>query len=187
MNCDSPLSAIDDFVKILNILGISYCLGGSFASSLQGEYRATNDLDFLCHISLDSIDGLNELLKSEFIVDDIGIKNAVKFRKSFNIFHELSFTKIDVFTDVGIFEREQLSRAIETQIPGCFQLVKVCSPEDIILAKMRWYLLGKQTSQRQLADINGVIKIQQKLDQEYIKTWSYNLGLDVVYNLVFKE
>lgn len=74
MSADVGENAIDIAVKVataLTSVGAEYFVGGSLASSLQGEPRATNDIDFV--ISLPTIDnayldswavrlGLTELL-----------------------------------------------------------------------------------------------------------------------------
>lgn len=56
--------------------------------------------------------------------------------------------------------------------------VPVASPEDIVLAKLRWYDLGGRTSERQWSDISGVLRVQSgKLDWGYIEEWGARLGV----------
>jgi hypothetical protein len=56
--------------------------------------------------------------------------------------------------------------------------VPVASPEDIVLAKLRWYDLGGRTSERQWSDILGVLRVQRgKLDWGYIEEWGPRLGV----------
>ena len=175
---DSPLSAILDFTTILDHLGFQYLIGGSFASSVHGEYRTTNDIDFLCSIVINLLPGFFKLLKGEFIVDEIMVKESVSLKKSFNIIHEKSFTKIDVFTKVGEYQNEQLSRAREISIPGISKGVKIASAEDTILSKLLWYKMGNEVSERQWKDIQGVLKVQgDKLDFKYLQMWAENIGV----------
>jgi len=52
------------------------------------------------------------------------------------------------------------------------------SPEDIILLKLDWYKQSDCVSERQLADIQGVLTNQnQSLDFEYLKNWAKKLGV----------
>ena len=50
MSAEVGEDAIDVALKVagaLTLVGADYFLGGSLASSLQGEPRATNDIDFV--------------------------------------------------------------------------------------------------------------------------------------------
>ena len=88
--------------------------------------------------------------------------------------------KFDIFPARTAFEREQLQRA--RRLPVSFfeatLNVAVASPEDIVLAKLLWFRMGGETSERQLSDVRGVIEIQTgKLDLEYMKRWARELGI----------
>jgi len=49
------------------------------------------------------------------------------------------------------------------------QSAYVASPEDTILAKLEWFRIGGEVSDRQWRDILGVMKVQAgKLDLEYL-------------------
>jgi hypothetical protein len=56
------------------------------------------------------------------------------------------------------------------------QSVYVTSPEDTILAKLEWYRLGGEVSDRQWRDILGVIKTRvDRLDLIYLQKWAVEL------------
>ncbi len=61
---------------------VGYFLGGSLASSLQGEPRATNDIDFVVDLQPHQIESLAQALGSEFEVDVESLRDATSRRGS---------------------------------------------------------------------------------------------------------
>jgi len=58
-------NAIDIALKVagaLQAVGAEYFVGGSLASSLQGEPRATNDIDFVISLPVGRINALRDAL-----------------------------------------------------------------------------------------------------------------------------
>lgn len=50
--------------------------------------------------------------------------------------------------------------------------------EDIVLAKLDWFRLGGEVSERQWRDILGVLKTQREaLDVDYLRQWAQLLGV----------
>jgi len=48
----------------------------------------------------------------------------------------------------------------------------------VILAKLEWYRLGGETSERQWSDILGVLKVQgDALDAAYLRHWADTLAV----------
>jgi hypothetical protein len=48
--------------------------------------------------------------------------------------------------------------------------------EDTILAKLDWYRMGGEVSDRQWRDILGVLKTREgELDLDYLRTWAIDL------------
>jgi hypothetical protein len=65
MSAEVGENAIDIALKVaqaLTSVGAEYFVGGSLASSLQGEPRATNDIDFVISLPAGRIGALSELL-----------------------------------------------------------------------------------------------------------------------------
>ena len=91
--------------------GTGYFLGGSLASSLQGEPRATNDIDFVVDLRLPQLEPLVRELGEDFDIDGESLREAVVRRSSWNIFHLPSVTKVDLFLlGSGSFDVSEFSR-----------------------------------------------------------------------------
>src|SRR3954454_4790447 len=58
-------------------VGCEYFLGGSVASSLQGEPRATNDIDFIVAMPRFRVRAFAEKLGSDFDVDQDMLREAL--------------------------------------------------------------------------------------------------------------
>jgi hypothetical protein len=51
----------------------------------------------------------------------------------------------------------------------------VSTPEDVLIAKLRWYKDGGEVSDRQWSDITGIVATNPKLDLEYARLWAERL------------
>jgi hypothetical protein len=99
---------------------------------------------------------------------------------SFNIIHTASFFKVDVFIPKAReFDREQLARRISSAIAADpDSTAYAISPEDSILAKLDWYRMGGETSDRQWGDILDILKMQSgRLDMDYLHRLAASLSV----------
>ena len=64
----------------LEAIGAEYALGGSAASSLQGEPRASNDIDFAVRLEERHVAALAARLGTEFAVDEPALHDAIRTR-----------------------------------------------------------------------------------------------------------
>jgi len=174
------LDALGKVIAALEGLDIQYALGGSFASSLHGEARATRDVDLITSLAGRHAAPLVAALGPEFYADEAQITAAAMNQSSFNLVHRPTMAKVDVYvvwrTDFG---RAQLERRQPKQVGSNPALsLYVASPEDTVLAKLDWFRKGGEVSDRQWRDVLGVLKVQaEALDFAYLRDWAGRLGL----------
>jgi len=103
-----------EVVGLLEELGISYHLGGSYASSIHGIPRQTQDIDLVVDLDEASVAALLDRLPNGYYRDSESACEAVRRRASFNLVHLASGIKLDLFVaGTGPFDREELSRSRE--------------------------------------------------------------------------
>lgn len=158
--------------KILEELNIQYAVTGGYAVSVLGRPRATFDIDIvieLFELKIPSLTkALNELSQLSELDEDMA-DDACKREGEFNYIHVESGIKVDFWvTKKNPVSQLEIKRRIKKRIDG--QEVFFVSPEDLVLSKLRWYQQTQST--RQLEDIESVVKIQKKLDWEYIRKWA---------------
>jgi hypothetical protein len=168
--------------QTLDRLGIVYAIGGSFASSLHGVARATQDIDVVIDLHADQIEDFCNALAPQFYVDEGAIVEAVWRGKSFNLIHFEAGLKIDLFvaSRVPLGSDQLAHRRLEaTALLGGEPIeVSVISAEDILLAKLVWYQEGGNVSERQWNDLLNLVLVQgDRLDREYLVLQAKRLGV----------
>lgn len=169
---------------------IPYAVGGSLASSLHGVMRSTLDADILADMRLEHIPALVGALSKEFYADDEMMKDAINHRSSFNLIHYETAFKVDIFIrKLRSFDQIQLARRKRSVIAtDPEESVYVVSPEDIVLAKLEWYRMGGEVSDRQWRDILGVLKTRAgELDLGYLREWAAELKVPDLLDRALKE
>jgi len=175
-------NAIDIALKVavaLTSVGAEYFVGGSLASSLQGEPRATNDIDFVISMPAGRVNALRDALGGEFEVDTDMLRDAVLHARSANAFYLPVVTKIDFFgRGYEPFDESEFSRRSSTVVDSAGQSLFVKSAEDTVLRKLLWFREGGSVSEKQWRDIVGVLRISQKaIDSAYLDSWAIRLNL----------
>jgi hypothetical protein len=176
--------------QTLEQLGITYAVGGSLASSVHGVMRSTLDVDIVADMRLEHIQPLVAALSKDFYADDEMMRDAIEHKSSFNLVHYETAFKVDIFIRKSrAFDQMQLERRRTSVIAiDPEQSVYVTSPEDTILAKLEWYRMGSEVSDRQWRDILGVLKTRAgELDLDYMRKWAKELKVDDLLERVVKE
>ena len=176
-----PALIVSRLAGVFQELGIAYVIGGSFASSLYGIPRATQDVDIVADLQAGQIAPLARALAGELHADADAMREALLHRSSFNILHRETMFKADIFISPDdAWSRERLARARAERIetPDGPVVVHFSSPEDTLLYKLVWYRPGNEVSDRQWGDAVGLLKIQSgRLDDGYLDRWAPVLGV----------
>ncbi len=127
----------------LKTLGIPYVIGGSLASSAWGEMRQTNAADIAILLRPADVEGLISTFGGPFTISRVNVEEALasayEFRSA-QLTHMDEAFKIDLFLlRDGEYQRSELDRARLVEIgPG--SALRFAAPENIILAKLRWFV-----------------------------------------------
>lgn len=174
-----PITVTLLVIDALETLNISYFIGGSFASAIHGVARATRDADLIAEVRQVHAEPLVRLLQATFYIQAEDIRDALMHRSSFNLVHLDTSFKVDIFVmKERPFDRIQFARRIRAPITGAStRAVYFATSEDTILAKLEWYRMGNEVSDRQWNDVIGVLKLQAAIDTGYLRQWAPPLGL----------
>ena len=184
------VAALRPVADALDALGVRYYLGGSVASSAHGVARASLDADIVAELEPDHVDPLVIHLTSEYYIPIDRLRSAVAARSSCNFIHLATMFKIDVFVSKGrpfdrhAAERARLQALDETPDSSRFP---VASPEDTVLAKLEWFRLGGETSERQWWDVVGVLRVTHDADREYLRRWAASLEVADLLERAFAD
>jgi hypothetical protein len=174
-------------IQILDKAGIQYMLTGSVASSLQGEPRATHGIDMVIAVEKLNAHELVEAFPSpDFYLDEHSILEAINGQTMFNLIELQSGDKVDFWIlSNEAFDRSRFSRRYSEKIMGTE--MQVSSPEDTILAKLRWAKLCGG-SEKQFTDALRVYEVQYgKLELDYLGLWAKELDVQSLWKRIKDE
>jgi hypothetical protein len=176
--------------EILERLRVRYAIGGSFASSLHGVFRASVDADLVADLRMEHVEPFFRALGEGFYRDQNAMRRAIELRRSFNVIHLDTMFKIDVFIPKGrVFDEAQLERRAAHVIANDPERSAfVASAEDTILAKLDWYSAGGGVSEQQWRDVLGILQVQSEtLDLKYLRSMAASLQVSDLLERAFNE
>lgn len=163
-------------VDALEAQGIEYMLTGSVASSLHGQPRSTHDIDVVVSIQGSAVPGLADAFgPPRYYFDADAAREAVAQGPMFNLIDTETGSKVDFWIlTADPFDTSRFRRRCKEDLFG--RQFWVSSPEDTILAKLRWAVLSGG-SEKHFADAVRVYEVQHDtLDQTYLDQWAESLG-----------
>lgn len=184
------LTILDPLIQAFDVLGISYYIGGSLASSALGIFRATLDVDIVVNLRSQHVQLLVKMLEMTYYIDADMIREAIQQKASCNLIHLDTMYKVDLFIlkpnayAQEAFQRRRKELLDEERGVELF----LASPEDIILNKLDWFRMGGGVSERQWNDVLGVLKVQKEhLDTEYLRYWADDLGITDLLTQAYQD
>ncbi len=178
-----PQEAVTATVPVIEALvrlGARYYVGGSLASSAHGVPRSTIDADLVTDLAPSQVCSFVAELRPQYYIREPTVRDAVLRKASFNVIHLATSFKVDVFVlKDRSYDRLAIERRLQLPLdPEDPLTVFMASAEDTVLAKLEWYRLGDEVSERQWNDLIGVMKTQyDALDRHYLKRWAGELNV----------
>lgn len=183
----SQQKLVKKVILALENAGIQYMITGSMVSSLQGEPRSTHDTDIIISIQKPAIKKLVDTFSpADSYLDESSILESINTIGMFNLIDVKEGGKIDfwMLTDEP-FDKSRFSRRCTEEFMGV--KIQVSSPEDTILAKLRWAKLSGG-SEKQFIDALRVYEVQfEKLDMDYLERWVKELGVESLWERLKSE
>ncbi len=180
-SADDLVLAIRPIKSVLESLNIRYFVGGSVASSYHGAMRSTMDVDLVAVVSLEQLESLLAAVTDEFYASETAIRAAIVNRTSFNLIHLPTSFKVDVFVSRGRpFDESSFARATICHIgsPENGVEVPIASVEDIVAAKLDWYRIGDEASERQWNDMTRLVQLHEtRIDWKYLHSVAAEIGV----------
>ena len=172
---------VAEVARLLEASGIPFFIGGSVASSTWGQVRATMDCDIVVHMNRDQFENLSLRIDWPLTIDRNNIRDNLDHPRPFaagQILHGETLDRVDLFLMAGteydlaaLENRRWVSMGDGASLP-------FASPEDTVIAKLRWFELGNRVSDRQWNDLVNVLDVQAgNLDLPYMRKWATVFGL----------
>lgn len=170
-------SGLKEVIRIFEESGIEYMIVESVAGAIYGEPRLTRDLDLVLAASPAMADSFQKrFCAADFYVPPVEIISQEMVRGGqVNLLHHKSGLKVDlVFRKSNAHAITEFNRRRRIEILTEVE-AWVAAPEDIIIAKLRFYREGQ--SAKHLTDIRGIIA-NTAIDQSYLDEWIKALRLE---------
>jgi hypothetical protein len=173
-------------LEALKAAHIDYLIGGAIAEWAWGEPRATQDVDIVINLPIESVAKLSkELEKRDMLVPaEIILDTLLEDRADIpiNAIHIHSGLKADLYPirpgdelRLSAFQRRQ---RVDYGPP--IGRVYVHSPEDLILYKLLYFSISQQPKHSR--DIAAILQGKKdQIDVGYIERWVTRLGLSSLW------
>ena len=165
--------------RALEAAGVRYFLGGSLASSMQGEPRSTNDIDLVIDMREAQVAALVSALGPDFSVDEEALCASLRQGIAANLFYLPLFIKVDLMPrGAAAFDESEFARRQSVAVGPDGAALWVKTAEDSVLRKLWWFEQGGRVSDRQWRDVVAILRASgARLDGGYLSAWSAPLGV----------
>jgi hypothetical protein len=161
-------------VDILTTNDIEYAVGGSLAVWVWGEARLTQDVDIVVHLTDAQIEPLSRALMQQHMAVPPDIMHDLIHDPAgdlaINAIDGFSGFKAELFPvrDRDDFRPLALQRRKWADIRPDYGEMYVLSPEDLILYKVQYYAISRQT--KHIRDIGSILD-RTEIDLPYMMGW----------------
>jgi hypothetical protein len=121
-----------------------------------------------------------EGLSADIYADADEARRALELNRPFNVIHQPTVMKIDLFPARGFkLGLQELDRAVFIAGTGLSkEAIPFVTPEDILIAKLHWFRAGGERSEVQWRDIEGIARTTGAgLDREYLTASAKTIGV----------
>lgn len=173
-------------IEALDAADVDYLIGGAIAEWAWGEPRATQDLDFVIDLPIESIGKFSkELEKRDMLVPAEVILDTVLEDRAdipINAIHIYSGLKADLYPmrEGDELRRSAFQRRQRVDYGPPIGEVYIHSPEDLILYKLIYFGISQQSKHSR--DIAAILRAKKdQLDRDYMEGWITRLGLSSLW------
>jgi len=177
---------LNSVLQALDSASVPYMLGGAVAVWPWGEPRTTQDVDLVIHLKPAAINPLSEALAKAglLIPPDVILDHLMETRGDapLNAIHGESGFKAEMFLlrEGDELRESAFRRRRKVDMGGEIGEVYVHSPEDLIVYKLMYFSLSRQT--KHIRDIGSMmIILGDEIDFAYIQTWVERKGLNAIW------
>lgn len=168
------VDVLADTAAMLDFLDLPWMLVGSYASGTWGYPRMTHDIDIVIAYRERDIPRLVEAFQDRYYIDDRMLLDGVKRKTKVNFVFNETGHYVDLWPlKDSDYDHLSLERRVRTDCQGV--QVWVSTPEDTIIAKLRWH--KSSGSEMQLRDVFHLFRLQRDLDSGYLTNWARFFGV----------
>jgi hypothetical protein len=162
-----------DVLRRLEAAGIDYFVTGSVALGAWATFRQTNDVDMVVRLSLADYEArLRPAFEPDYVVNSLEARGVKALGAVISVAEGMKADMIvrrpDPWGESAFARRVQIDDPV-------FGPVWVCSPEDLIIAKLEFSEGGQ--SAKQMGDCRVIVRARTDLDWEYLERHAQALGL----------
>lgn len=164
---------------------VTYYLGGSIASSLQGMQQVAQDIDLVVDLREGCFPSLLALLRQNYILDEGEADKAAREHAIFQMIHLNTLMKVDlIFPKTDAFNTSMHQLVSRHMLSDGYPSLPIASASEMILFKLQRYQRNERTrtdgmrDDAEWNDILGMLKVQEPaLDLATLEEWARRLGM----------